>query len=256
MTLPFREDETLDHETSINGDRMADVYDEIHEKLSTPEAVAPIADVLADLAGDGRALELGIGTGRIAIPLAKRGVDVHGLDASEAMVAKLREKPGGADIPVTIGDFEQVDVEGPYNLVYIVFNTLFALRSQDAQTNCFRSVASHLTDEGVILLEAFVPDPARFDHGQRINTGIVANDRVSIDLSRHDPATQTVVSSHLYITPEGVRIYPVSIRYAWPAELDLMAKLAGLRLRSRWADWQRNPLTRASPNHVSVYTPE
>ena len=235
------------------GDRFAEIYDEVHAHLSTPEVVAPMVDVLAELAGKGPALELGIGTGRIALPLARRGVEVHGLDASEAMVAKMRDKPGGSDIPVTIGDFEQLDVEGPCSLICVVFNTLFALPSQEAQVNCFRSVAEHLTDEGAFLIEAFVPDPTRFDRGQRVSTGIVESDFVSLDLDRHDPTTQTVASSHIYITPEGVQMYPVTIRYAWPAELDLMAQLAGMRLRSRWADWRRNPFTAASPGHVSIY---
>ena len=238
---------------STYGDRMADVYDEIHAGLSTPEVVDPIVDVLAELAGDGRALELGIGTGRIALPLAGRGVEVHGLDASEAMVAKLREKPGGDAIPVTIGDFEQVRVDGRYPLIFIAFNTFFALPDQEAQINCFRNVAAHLEDGGVFLLTAFVPDMARFDRGQRVSAGIVELDRLSINLDRHDAAAQTVASAHLYITPEGVRMYPVSIRYAWPSELDLMARLAGLRLRSRWADWRRNPFTSASTDHVSIY---
>ena len=238
---------------STYGDRMAEVYDDIHQQLSTPEVVDPMVDVLADLAGDGRALELGIGTGRVALPLAARGVEVHGLDAAEAMVAQMRDKPGGVDIPVTFGDFEQVGVEGRYSLVYVVFNTLFALPSQEAQVNCFQSIARHLTDDGVFLMEAFVPDMTRFDRGQRISAGLVEADRVSIDLDRHDPATQTVASSHVYITAEGVRMYPVNLRYAWPAELDLMAQLAGMKLRRRWSDWRRNPFTSASTGHVSVY---
>ena len=235
------------------GDRFAEIYDEVHAHLSTPEVVHPMVDVLADLAGEGPALELGIGTGRIALPLARRGVEVHGLDASEAMVAKMREKPGGDSIPVTIGDFEQLDVQSPCSLIYVVFNTLFALPSQEAQVNCFRGVAEHLAGGGAFLIEAFVPDPTRFDRGQRVSTGIVEHDFVSIDLDRHDPTTQTVASSYLYITPEGVRMFPVNVRYAWPSELDLMAQLAGLRLRSRWSDWRRNPFTAASTGHVSVY---
>ena len=238
---------------STYGDRMAEVYDDIHQQLSTPEVVDPMVDVLADLAGDGRALELGIGTGRVALPLAARGVEVQGLDASEAMVAQMRDKPGGVDIPVTFGDFEQVGVEGRYSLVYVVFNTLFALPSQEAQVNCFCNIASHLREGGVFLMEAFVPDMTRFDRGQRISAGLVEADRVSLDLDRHDPTTQTVASSHIYITPEGLRMYPVNIRYAWPSELDLMARLAGMKLRRRWSDWRRNPFTSASTSHVSVY---
>ena len=238
---------------STYGDRMADVYDEIHEHLSTTDVVAPMVDVLVELAGDGRALELGIGTGRIALPLAQRGVEVQGIDASEAMVAQMRQKPGGAAIPVTFGDFEHLDLEGRYSLVYVVFNTLFALPSQEAQVNCFGGIARHLTDDGVLLVEAFVPDLTRFDRGQRISAGLVETDRVSINLDRHDAATQTVTSSHIYITPEGMRMYPVNIRYAWPSELDLMAQLAGMRLRDRWSDWRGTPFTAASTGHVSVY---
>jgi SAM-dependent methyltransferase len=242
-----------DFDPATYGDRMAEIYDEYHGSLSAPEVVDPVVDVLADLAGGGPALELGIGTGRIALPLAERGIEVHGLDVSEAMVAKLREKPGGVDIPVTVGDFTQFHLEQRYSLIYVVFNTLFALPSQEAQVECFQSVAEHLAGGGVFVLEAFVPDPGRFDRGQRISAGIVENDRVTIDMGRHDPVTQTVTSSHLYITPEGIRMYPVNTRYAWPAELDLMARLAGMRLRSRWADWRRTPFTAASAGHVSVY---
>ncbi len=165
----------------------------------------------------------------------------------------MRQKPGGAAIPVTMGDFEQVGVEGRYSLIYVVFNTLFALTTQDAQVACFQNMARHLTDDGAFLLEAFVPDMTRFDRGQRISAGLVEADRVSIDLDRHDPATQTVASSHVYITAEGVRMYPVNLRYAWPSELDLMAQLAGMKLRRRWSDWRRNPFTSASTSHVSVY---
>ena len=242
-----------DTNASTYGDRIAEVYDEIHEHLGAPEVVDPMVDVLAVLAGDGLALELGIGTGRIALPLAERGVEVHGLDASAAMVAKLREKPGGDAIPVTMGDFEAFEVEGRYSLIFIVFNTFFGLPSQEAQINCFRNILRHLDDDGVFLVEVFVPDMTRFDRGQRISAGIVENDRLSINLDSHDIATQTVVSSHLYITAEGVRMYPVNIRYAWPSELDLMARLAGMKLRDRWADWRRNPFTSASTGHVSVY---
>lgn len=242
-----------DTTASTYGDRMAEVYDEIHAGLHAPEVVGPIIDVLAGLAGDGRALELGIGTGRIALPLAARGVEVHGLDASGAMVAKLREKPGGDAIPVTMGDFAQVPVEGRYSLIYIPFNGLFALPDQEAQITCFRNAAAHLDEGGAFLVEAFVPDMTRFDRGQRISAGIVETDRLSINLDSHDAAAQTVASSHLYITSEGVRMYPVRTRYAWPSELDLMARLAGLRLRSRWSDWRRNPFTAASTGHVSIY---
>ncbi len=240
-------------EESTYGDRIAEVYDEIHGSLGSPERVDPVVDVLASLAGGGRALELGIGTGRVALPLAARGVEVHGIDASAAMVEKLLQKPGGDRIPVTLGDFADVDVAGHHSLVYVVFNTFFALLNQEAQVRCFGNVARRLSDGGVFLIEAFSPDLTRFVRGQNIQAGLVETDRVSIDLSRHDPVEQTVASSHVYITEREVRLYPVKLRYAWPSELDLMARLAGMRLRSRWSDWQGNPFTASSANHVSTY---
>lgn len=243
----------MEHDPSIYGQSWAERYDEIHAGLDAPESTEPVVSLLAQLAGDGTALELGIETGRIALPLSQRGVEVHGIDASEAMVARLREKPGGAEIPVTIGDFELVDVEQRYSVIYVVFNTLFVLPTQAAQTNCFRNVARRLADDGVFVIEAFVPDPTRFTAGQSTRTGTVEHDRVSFDLERHDPVNQTVASSRIYITPDGVELFPISIRYAWPSELDLMAALAGMRLRSRWSDWNGGQFTAASRNHVSIY---
>ena len=242
-----------DFSESTYGDRIAEVYDEIHGGLSNPEHVARIVDVLEELAAGGRALELGIGTGRIALPLAARGIHVHGIDVSESMVAEMRRKPGGAEIPVTLGDFAEVDADGHFSLVYVVFNTFFGLLTQEAQVRCFANVARRLADGGVFLIEAFVPDPMRFVRGQNVHTGVLETDRVSIDLSRHDPLTQTVASSHIYITEKGVRLYPVKLRYAWPSELDLMAKLAGMELHHRWSDWRRTPFTASSTSHVSVY---
>ena len=242
-----------DFRESTYGDRIADVYDELYEDLASPALVAPMVDVLANLAGGGRALELGIGTGRIALPLAGRGVEVHGIDASAAMVDKMRRKPGGGRIPVTMADFADVDADGRFSLVYVVFNTFFALLTQDAQVRCFANVASRLSEGGVFLVEAFAPDLTRFERGQNIQAGVVETDRVSIDLSRHDAVAQTVESSHVHISEQGVRLYPVKLRYAWPSELDLMARVAGMRLRSRWGDWQGGPFTASSTNHVSAY---
>ena len=242
-----------DFQESTYGDRIAEVYDDLYGGLASPEVVDPMVDVLANLAGGRRALELGIGTGRIALPLAARGVEVHGIDASAAMVEKLRRKPGGDRIPVTLGDFADVEVDGRYSLVYVVFNTFFALLSQEAQVRCFGNVARRLSDGGTFLMEVFAPDLTRFDRGQNIQAGVVETDRVSIHLSRHDAVAQTVATSHMYITEGGVRLYPVKLRYAWPSELDLMARLAGMRLRSRWGDWKGSPFTASSANHVSVY---
>ena len=238
------------YQPSTYGDRIADVYDELYASLDP----TPAAETLAGLAGAGPALELAVGTGRIALPLAARGVEVHGIDASEAMVAKLREKPGGEAIPVTMGDFADVGVEGRYSLVYVAFNTFFALLSQDDQVRCFANVAAHLTEGGVFVLEAFVPDLARFDRGQRVNANRVEADWVLFDLSLHHPVEQRVSSQHVVVSAEGVRLQPVAIRYAFPAELDLMARLAGLELRERWGGWSREPFTAASGSHVSVYS--
>ena len=238
---------------STYGDRIAEVYDEVYAHLGRPERVVPMVDMLAELAGSGPVLELGIGTGRIALPLAARGVEVHGIDSSEAMIEKLRGKPGGEAIPVTLGDFVEFDLQDRYSLIYAVFNTFFAPLTQEEQVKCFMNVARHLTDGGFFVIEAFVPDVARFVGGQCIRADVVNTDTVSIDVSRHDPAAQMVTSSHVYIAEKGVRLYPVKLRYAWPAELDLMARLAGMGLRDRTSDWKGSPFTASSTNHVSVY---
>ena len=198
-------------------------------------------------------LELAIGTGRLALPLVERGLEVHGIDASERMVEKLRAKPGGDAIPVTMGDFADVGVEGEYRLIFIAFNTLFALLTQDDQLRCFANAAEHLMDDGLFVVEAFRPDLGRFDRGQRTNVFRVDAEQVMLDASRHDPLEQRVDSQHVVITEAGTKLYPVSIRYAFPSELDLMARLAGLELRERWGSWKREPFTADSNRHVSVY---
>ena len=231
------------------GERIADRYDELFADLDPTDAAA----LLAELAGDGPALELAIGTGRVALPLAARGVDVRGIDISEAMIAKLREKPGGDGIPVTMGDFADVAVDGTYRLVYVVFNTFYGLLTQDDQVRCFRNVAARLTDDGVFVIEAFVPDVTRFDRNQRVSAFSVEADRAQINLDEFDPVGQTVQSQHVTITSEGIRLDPVSIRFAYPPELDLMAQLAGMRLRERWAGWKREPFDASAGKHVSVY---
>ena len=242
-----------DFQESTYGDRIAEVYDDLYGSLGSPEHVNPVVDALTALAGGRRILELGIGTGRIALPLAARGVEVHGIDASAAMVEKMRRKPGGDRIPVTLGDFADVDAEGGFSLIYVVFNAFFALLSQEAQVRCFGNIARRLSEGGVFLVETFAPDLTRFERGQNIHTGILETDRVSIHLSRHDAVAQTVATFHMYITERGMRLYPVKLRYAWPSELDLMARLAGMRLRSRWGDWKGSPFTASSANPVEVY---
>jgi len=238
-----------DYGPSTYGDHIADAYDAWFHPPSDPAAAI---DFLAELVGSGPALELAIGTGRIALPLATRGVEIQGIDASAAMVAKLREKPGGTDILVTMGDFADVPVEGRFQLVFVVFNTLFALLTQDDQRRCLRNVADHLTDDGVFVVEAFVPDIARFDRGQRVDARRVEVGRAILEVSRHDAGNQRVSSQLVVLEETGLRIFPVELRYAWPSELDLMAELAGLRLRERWGDWNRERFT-GDGKHVSVY---
>jgi SAM-dependent methyltransferase len=198
-------------------------------------------------------LELAVGTGRIALPLAEGGIDVHGIDASEAMVSRLRSKPGGERIRVKIGDFADVPVDGQYTLVYIVFNTLFALQTQEAQVRCFENVAAHLADDGVFVVEAFVPDLTRFDRDQRTETMQIGLDHAWLALARHLPAAQRVQGQHVSVSEEGVRFYPVYLRYAYPSELDLMARLARLRLRDRFDGWRGKPFAGPTQSCVSVY---
>jgi SAM-dependent methyltransferase len=239
------------YEPSTYGDRISPIYDELYgEKFDTEGAVT----FLAELAGEGPALELGVGTGRVAIPLAEQGVKVRGIDASEAMVERMRSKPGGDRITVAIQDFAQVGVDGSFALVYVVFNTLFALLTQDDQARCFQSVAERLSPEGVFVIEAFVPDLARFDrYQQRVEVGDLSLDRVHLEVSRHDPVNQRIAGQHVVITEDGTTLHPVQLRYAWPSELDLMARLAGLGLRERWGSWRRDPFNESSERHISIY---
>ncbi|MBI4219955.1 MAG: class I SAM-dependent methyltransferase [Chloroflexi bacterium] len=233
------------------GDRISDVYDDLH---SGP-AFDPAAEVavLAELAHGGKVLELGIGTGRVALPLSKAGVEVHGIDASVAMVAKLRTKRGGRRIPVTIGDFADVPVTGKFDLVFVAFNTFYGLTTQEQQIRCFQNVARRLKRGGLFLVRGFVPDLTRFQRGQSMTATRVELNRVTIDVSKHDPVTQTVDAQQIWITESGNRMFPVRLRYVWPSELDLMAQLAGMRLRDRWGNWDKSPYTAASQNHISVY---
>lgn len=235
------------------GERIAGIYDRYVEPF-VGEKTSPTVEFLAELAGAGRrVLELGVGTGRIALRLAERGLDVQGIDASQSMVDRLHAKPGGAAIPVRIGDFASIDVEGRFDVIYVVFNTFFALLEQEEQIRCFDSVAAHLADDGAFVIEAFVPDPSMYDRGQRMSATRVEPDRVELSASRLDLATQRVASQHILIGSEGIVLLPVQLRYAWPSELDLMARLGGMRLRERFGGWLREPFTSTSPSHVSVY---
>lgn len=230
------------------GERVAGVFDEWYADYD-----ADAITVLADLAGRGRALELGIGTGRIALPLMARNVEVHGIDAAPSMIARLRAKPGGDRIPVSLGNFADVAIDGEFTLVYLVFNTFFALPSQDEQVRCFRNVAKRLAPGGCFVLEVFVPDMKRFNGGQVNWATKVTADRIELDVGQLDAAEQRVNSQKVVITDGNIRLYPVQLRYAWPSELDLMAQLAGLRLRDRWSNWQRQPFSSESQKHISIY---
>jgi SAM-dependent methyltransferase len=231
----------------------AEIYDnepDVSQRKDTLDTVA----FLEQLAGGGPALELAIGTGRIALPLAGRGVHVDGIDFSPAMVAKLRAKPGGDEISVTMGNFADVPVQGTYRLIFLVFNTLFNLLTQDDQVRCFENVAAHLTADGSFVVEAFVPTYlTRLRDDQYVDAEAIAVSEVWLDVGRHDPVTQRLEESHVVLSREGVRVYPIVARYAWPSELDLMARIAGLHLKERWAGWNREPFTSTSGKHVSVY---
>lgn len=231
------------------GEEVAAIYRDIR-RGDEDEAVA----FLAGLAGGGPALELAIGAGRIALPLAARGMRVDGIELSPAMVAELRAKPGGEQLAVTIGDFAGVGVAGAYRLIYVVWNTLFNLLTQDDQVRCFENVAAHLTDDGAFVIEAFSPAFLyRLRDHQYVDAEAIEVDQVRLDVARHDPVTQLLDESHITLSREGVRLNPIVARYAWPAELDLMARIAGLRLKERWGDWRRAPFTATSGNVVSVY---
>jgi SAM-dependent methyltransferase len=230
------------------GERIAGVYDELYADCE--EAAL---DLLEALAHGGRVLELGIGTGRVALPLRRRGIDVMGIDLSPAMIARLRAKPGGSEIEVVEGSFADLDLGVRFDLVFVAFNTFYSLLTQEDQLRCFQRVADHLTDRGAFLLEVFVPDLCRFEAQQTVRAVRVEADRVQLDVTRHRPVEQQIISQHVWISEEGTRLYPVKLRYAWPSELDLMARLAGLRLNHRWASWGKEAFVAGSPKHISVY---
>ncbi len=241
----------MDDDDGYFGERVAATYDDSSEGMFDPALIEVMADVLAGLAGAGRALELGIGTGRIALPLARRGVPVHGIDLSRAMVARLRAKPGGDAIGVTIGDFATTRVDGTFRLAYLVFNTIMNLTTQEAQVACFRNAAAHLEPGGCFVIEVGVPELRMLPPGQNVVPFHVSPTRWAFDI--YDVATQATSSN--YVTVDGGRgeYRSIPFRYVWPAELDLMAQLAGMRLRDRWEGWTRQPFTSESRQHVSVW---
>jgi len=226
-------------------------YDDASWSMFDPELLAATADLLAELAGDGGALEFAIGTGRIAVPLAVRGVRVAGIDNSEAMLERLREKPGAERIDAVVGDMAATHVDGEFSLVYLVFNTIFNLTEQDGQVACFENAAAHLPGGGRFVIEARVPELQRLPLGQTVLPWRADPDGMSYYV--YDTVTQRLSGRHYNFVDGRVEPNPIEMRYAWPSELDLMARLAGMRLEHRWAGWRREPFTALSPAHVSVY---
>jgi SAM-dependent methyltransferase len=233
------------------GERVAERYDESSAEMFDPSRVEPVVDFLVELATDGSALELGIGTGRIALPLAQRGIRVHGIDLSEAMVAKLRAKPGVSDIGVTVGDFATTTVEKRFSVAYLVFNTIMNLTTQAEQVACFQNVAAHLQPGGCFVIEVGVPDLQRLPPGETFRPFTVSATRLGFD--EYDIAAQGLISHHYWIEDGRFETVSMPFRYVWPAELDLMARLAGMSLRERWSGWRREPFTSDSRQHVSVW---
>jgi SAM-dependent methyltransferase len=242
-------------------ERVAARYDESTAEMFDPAVVNPTVDFLAALAGQGRALEFGIGTGRIAIPLAQRGVSVHGIDMSEAMAARLRAKPGSAGIGVTIGDFATATPAGApagggpgggaFSLAYLIFNTIMNLTTQEAQVACFRNAAAHLVPGGCFVIEVMLPDLQRLPPGETIRPYPLSETR--LDLDEYDIAEQGLISHHFERIDGRWERLSIPFRYVWPGELDLMAQLAGMRLRERWSGWRREPFTSDSQRLVAVW---
>jgi len=241
----------MDAEDGYFDERVAARYDGSGPEMFDPKVVDPVVDLLVELAAGGRALELGIGTGRIALPLAQRGVPVHGIELSRAMTARMQAKPGGDEIDVTIGDFATASVAGTFSLAYLVYNTIMNLTTQEAQVACFRNVASHLEPGGCFVVEVMIPELRRLPPGETFHVFNGQENYWGID--EYDVANQGLVSHHLEVVDGSLERFSVPFRYVWPAELDLMAQLAGMTLRERWAGWNREPFTGESRHQVSVW---
>ncbi|MFP5320180.1 MAG: class I SAM-dependent DNA methyltransferase [Acidimicrobiia bacterium] len=229
---------------------IADEYDDLYQDEWETDAAV---ERLTGLAAAGKVLELGIGTGRLAIPLVGRGIEVHGVDASAEMVEKLHAKPGGEQIPVVLGDFATVDAGRDYSLVVLAVNTIFALPDQQAQVACFANAARHLAPGGRFVVEAWVPDVGAFRHNRLVRPRVMGAGRISIESAEIDPVEQMIRTTQAVFENGSVRLYPANHRYAWPAELDLMAQIAGFEREARWADWSGAAFTGESRAHVTVY---
>jgi SAM-dependent methyltransferase len=232
-------------------ERIARSYEARWPELFEPAAIDPVVAFLAGLAGDGAALELGVGTGRIAIALRRRGVPVHGIDLSPEMVAELRAKPGSGDIGVTVGDFTTTRVEGTFRLAYLLRNTIMNLTTQDGQVACFQNAAAHLEPGGCFVIEVIVPALQRLPPGETVRPFTVTPSHLGFE--EYEVATQIAISHHYWLLDGQFETFSAPFRHVWPAELDLMARLAGLTLRERWSDWARAPFTSDSTQHVSVW---
>jgi len=232
-------------------ERVAKTFDDDYDHQADPAVVTPMVELLVELAGTGSALELGSGTGRLAIPLSQRGVRVHGIELSRAMTKRLKSKPGGERVEVTIGDFATTRVDGRFSVGYVVANTIMNLTTQDAQVACFRNVAGHLDPGGYFVIEVLVPGLRRLPPGDRFQVFDVSDRHWGID--EFDVANQGLISHHFRATDDGIERRSIPFRYVWPAELDLMAQLAGLQLAHRWATWDRQPFTAESAQHISIW---
>jgi len=241
----------VDADDGYFGEPIAARYDESSAEVFDPAVVDPVVDFLVELAADGRALELGIGTGRIALSLARRGVPVHGIDLSRAMAARLRAKPGGEAIGVTIGDFATTTVDGTFTVAYLVFNTIGNLTTQEGQVACFRNAAAHLEPGGCFVIEVGIPQLQRLPPGETVRAFHVGETTWGFD--EYDVASQGLRSHHFETVDGRLEHHSLPFRYVWPSELDLMAQLAGMGLRERWAGWKREPFTSDSRKHVSVW---
>lgn len=238
------------HSDGYFDEKVAATYDDDVDSFN-PEVIEPVVDFLAELAGRGNTLEFGIGTGRIALPLAMKGIEVHGIELSNAMIAKLAEKTGSDRISVIQGDFTTTSCGGSFSLVYLIFNTIMNLTTQDEQVRCFQNAASHLKPGGSFVIEVMVPALQLLPHGQTNHVFDLCDDRWGIDT--YDVVSQSLTSHHLRVRNQKVELSSISFRYVWPSELDLMARIANLNLKARWGGWKKEPFTNTSRYHVSVW---
>lgn len=234
---------------TLYGDRVASIYDTEY----APPDPSQVVTCLARLAKGGAVLELGMGTGRVALPLHAQGIPIEGVELSGAMIEQLKSKPGGDQIPVVQGDFAEVCPAGPFTLIFAAYNTFFHLETQEKQIGCFRRMADRLQPGGQFVIECFVPDQTRLAQDNAVETVEIHADKVWLAASKHDSVNQTITRSEIFLGGEGVQTFPIQLRYAWPAELDLMARLAGLTLRERWSDWEGGAFGPRSRKHISIY---